>query len=378
MEQLVFVSSPRTNCSFLTLGFDFPFFSFSPFCSTSPPPSPALPHSPPGLFSWGVSLFSAPSQDKTTPPGGETPTRRTAATSTSDGSVMAETTRSWTTPAPPAPENNSSWVRVEAEVTTSPSDRRGEAVTSRAAPRGGRGRGKKNRGEDRGRGEEDGSGEVGGAEAKGEIQVSRRPVGTSKPRERSRERSRERGHRRGQSTTTTSSTPPGSPEATGTPAAGWETSTTPAESQSLSPSVPADPQTSPSASPPPGTASEPPPRSPSPSQSLPPSPPPPQTPPASHFPFQAAGSGDPAPSSHPDNGGSTVHPHTSPPWVPVEPAVLNVSAGVSEEDDSPWSHAIGSGSPLPGNMEEEGSRGGVNVSAVTVTVPAGESCMSRF
>uniref|UniRef100_A0A3B4AZ78 Neurocan b n=1 Tax=Periophthalmus magnuspinnatus TaxID=409849 RepID=A0A3B4AZ78_9GOBI len=61
----------------------------------------------------------------------------------------------------------------------------------------GRGRGKKHRGEDKGKMEEEGSGEITGAEAKGEIQMSRRPTGTSKPRERSREKNRERGHRRG-------------------------------------------------------------------------------------------------------------------------------------------------------------------------------------
>uniref|UniRef100_A0A4W6EB47 Neurocan b n=1 Tax=Lates calcarifer TaxID=8187 RepID=A0A4W6EB47_LATCA len=53
--------------------------------------------------------------------------------------------------------------------------------------------------------------EITGAEAKGEIQVSRRPVGTSKPRERSRERSRERGHRKGQSTASTATTTTASP-----------------------------------------------------------------------------------------------------------------------------------------------------------------------
>ncbi|CAL8281591.1 unnamed protein product [Lota lota] len=107
------------------------------------------------------------------------------------------------------------WVMVSSSSaqgtsSTQPGDRRTETATSRAGR--GRGRGKK-RGEDRGRGgdksrggEEEGSGEAAGSEAKGEVQVTRRLAGTSKPRERSRERSRERGHRRGQTTTTTTST----------------------------------------------------------------------------------------------------------------------------------------------------------------------------
>lgn len=178
-----------------------------------------------GLLSLGMPWFSSPPGESTTPASEDSPTHLASTLAASSISMTTESRENSETPTSttsrPAPEISSSsgdaWIRVDAETTTQPVDKRGETVTSRASGRG-RGRGKKNRGEDRSRGEEkgrgeergkaeeEGSGEITGAEAKGEIQVSRRPVGTSKPRERSRERSRERGHRRGHSTTTTTTT----------------------------------------------------------------------------------------------------------------------------------------------------------------------------
>lgn len=180
---------------------------------------------PSGLLSLGMPWFSSPPGESTTPASEDSPTHLASTLAASSISMTTESRENSETPTSttsrPAPEISSSsgdaWIRVDAETTTQPVDKRGETVTSRASGRG-RGRGKKNRGEDRSRGEEkgrgeergkaeeEGSGEITGAEAKGEIQVSRRPVGTSKPRERSRERSRERGHRRGHSTTTTTTT----------------------------------------------------------------------------------------------------------------------------------------------------------------------------
>ncbi|XP_028987073.1 neurocan core protein-like [Betta splendens] len=176
-----------------------------------------------GSFPWGGPWVSRPTKENTPPATEVSPTHPASTLVPSTVPVTTESSKTWetsnthmSTTSNPAPEIISSsgdaWVRVEAETTTQLGDRRQEAVTSRAGR--GRGRGKKNRGEDRGRAEErekkedEGSGEVTGAEAKGEIQVSRRLVGTSKPRERSRERSRERGHRKGQTTTTAATTTP--------------------------------------------------------------------------------------------------------------------------------------------------------------------------
>ncbi|XP_040911426.1 neurocan core protein-like [Toxotes jaculatrix] len=397
----------------------------------------------PGLFSWGSSWFSSPSGENATPASEDSPTRLASSLAASGIPMTTESIKSWensethtSTASSSAPEITSSsgdtWVRVEAETTTQPADKREETVTSRASGRG-RGRGKKNRGEDRNRGEEkergeekgkgedEGSGEITGVEAKGEIQVSRRPVGTSKPRERSRERSRERGHRKGQSTTatTTTTTTTDSPlEATVMTTTGSESadistfkslSALPAETPS--PSISPDPDQTLSSSPSPSPSSSPTPSvstfmpfsqsspsqslfesqssspsptlssssSPSPSTSLPSSTP--QTPsfsPSSssslsfHSTSQMVGSGDPSPSPYSDNQDSSTNPLTSLHWVPVEKAGLNSSldyppllSGPPDEEEPAWSHAVGSGALLPGNMEEESSRGS-NVSTITL------------
>lgn len=290
-------------------------------------------------------------------------------------------------------------------------------MTPRAGGRGGRGRGKKNRGEDRSRGEEksrgeeDGSGEMVGAEAKGEIQVSRRPVGTSKPRERSRERSKERGHRRGQTTTTatptttsfaatataapmelgaghlnmrTSEPPSSSAAGTSSPSSLPPSSLLPFVAASVSPSQPFAQTPSPESpfksqptslwSPSPSSAhSFLPAETPeSLSSSLPPSSA------ASDAPSQTVGSGDPALYTQAD---SSTKPLTSLQWVPLDAAGPNGSqdfppllSGAPEEEEAVWSHAVGSGALLPGNIEEESSRTGANTSTVTLTTTGELKC----
>ncbi|XP_034051858.1 LOW QUALITY PROTEIN: neurocan core protein-like [Gymnodraco acuticeps] len=366
---------------------------------------PSVEPSKPGLFSWGSSWFSDPSSKNSTPASEESPTRLA---STLDASSNSQTTESkkrgetsemlTSTASSSAPRINSSsgetWVRVESATTTQPGYKREETVTSRGSGRGGRGRGKKNRGEDRsrgeekGKGEEEGSGEISGVEAKGEIQVSRRPADSGKPRERSRERSRERGHRKGQSTTTATPTTTAGPLGMTTtetvdlsslspstsPSSSTDTSPSPSPSQSVT--------ASPSPSPSPARSlfeSQSPSSSPSPTSSPPANS---QTPflstspssPRSDSPFQTTGSGDPAPSTHSDSQDSSTDPLSSSHWVPVEKAVVNSSldyptllSGPQDMEEPAWSHTVGSGALLPGNMEEESNRGGVNISNMTLS-----------
>ncbi|XP_056277119.1 neurocan core protein-like [Pseudoliparis swirei] len=396
----------------------------------------------PRLFSLGSSWFSSSSGESSSPVSEDAPTRLASTFAASSSSMTTESTKSretsdthMSTVSSFAPGTTSSkmetWIRVESSTTTQPGDKREETVTTRGSGRGGRGRGKKNRGEDRsrgeekgrgedkGKGEEEGSGEITGAEAKGEIQVARRPVGTSKPRERSRERSRDRGHRKGQSTTTTtttSTTTTASPleltEMTTTRSESADSSTseclssspaniqTPSSSPDPSPSSPLSSVSSVAASPSP-TSSQPPPSqflfespspssspsspsssSPSPSTSSPSSnsqttsfstsPSPPLLP---YSPFQTAGSGDPSPSPHSDIQESSTKTLTSSHWIPVEKAALNSSLDhpplPPDVEEPAWSHTVGSGALLPGNMEEESSRGGVNISTITLS-PADE------
>ncbi|TKS79948.1 Neurocan core protein 245 kDa early postnatal core glycoprotein [Collichthys lucidus] len=405
-----------------------------------------------GLFSWSSSWFSSPSRENSTPASEESPTHLASTLAASSNSMTTESTKSWTdsethmsTASSSAAEITSfsgeTWVRVEAKTTTQPGEKREETVTSRAGGRGGRGR-KKNRGEDRSKGddkgrgedkgkaEDEGSGEITGAEAKGEIQVSRRPVGTSKPRERSRERSRERGHRKGQSTTTTTTTTTTSllELTVMTTAVSESADLTTSESLSTSPvetpspSV-ADPSQSLSSSPLPSVTtsvsaslsfSQPSPsqslfesQSPSPSPSIPsssspslvtssppsnsqtpshsPSPSPSPSSAPSHFPSQTVESGDPASSPHTEElDSSTTNPLTSLNWVPVEKAVLNSSLdyhpllpGPPDEEEPAWSHAVGSGALLPGNMEEESNKEGVNISTITLSPSDVDDCHSE-
>ncbi|TDH05541.1 hypothetical protein EPR50_G00123310 [Perca flavescens] len=381
----------------------------------------------PSLFSWGSSWFSGPLRENSTPASEEPPTRLASTLAASSNSTTTESTKSLETSetlkstassfsSGITSSSGEIWVRVDSETTTQPGGKREETVTSRGSGRGGRGRGKKNRGEDRSRGEEkgkgedEGSGEITGAEAKGEIQVSRRPAGTSKPRERSRERSRERGHRKGQSTTTTTTTVTASPleltvmTTTGPESADLSTSKSTSPAETPSPSSSPDPDQSLSSSPSPlpsvtaspsPSSSQPSPsqslfesQSPSPSASLPSSSTPSPSPstssppslstspssPHSYFPFQTAGSGEPAPSTHSDNQDSSTNHVTSPRWVPVEKTVLNSSldyppllSGTPDVEEPSWSHAVGSGALLPGNVEEESNRGAVNISTITLS-----------
>ncbi|XP_028283455.1 neurocan core protein-like [Parambassis ranga] len=379
-----------------------------------------------GLFSWGSSWFSGLSKENTTPASEESPTHMESTLPASTNSMIAENTKSrdiseteTSTTSSPAPEITSSsgggtWIRVVTETTTQQSDKREETVTSRASGRGGRGRGKKNRGEDRSRGEdkgkgeekgkaeEEGSGEITGAEAKGEIQVSRRPVGTSKPRERSRERSRERGHRKGQATTTTTTTtttntsplePTGmtstetqsdystAKSQTTSPAA-ESSSTSVSQDSSLSTSPLPSVSTSPSLSPQSESQSQP--SSPSQSTSLTTFPPPSDSETQSPQPSLSSQTQTVRilASSHPsESQDSSPDPLTSPRSFPVEKVVVNGSldyppslSGHADEEEAPWSHAVGSGA----NMEEESNRGVVNINTTTVSLTAEvEPCVTN-
>ncbi|XP_061695787.1 neurocan core protein-like isoform X2 [Syngnathoides biaculeatus] len=347
----------------------------------------------PGSFSWGSSVSIVATQDDATSANKEFSTPLTSFSPASNTSLTTEPNISEESPqmnlsttSTPATETTSSsretWVRVDVEPTTQSSDKKEVTMTSRPYSRGGRGRGKKYRGEerirgeDKGRGDDEGSGEITAVEAKGEIQVSRRPVGTSKPRERSR--SRERGHRKGQTTTTTS--PPTTPELIVMSSSSLIIdpkllSTVSSETQSSSVQVELEPSTSS-----PGTSSS----TTSPfstsTATITPSPAPPRSAPS--FSLSVASSpaptaeSDPPPFPTSDNHNSSANPVALLDWVPVESvAVLNVSLDSPPEEEEPaWSQNVGSGSPLPGNMEEESSR--FNVSTVTL-VPAVEPCVTN-
>ncbi|KAM9720131.1 neurocan core protein-like isoform 1-T2 [Menidia menidia] len=394
-----------------------------------------------GLFSWGSSWFSNPSRDSTTLADEDSTTYVASTLTTSTNSMTSENNRSLgssgeTHPLPtssPASEMTSSrkdtWIRVEEETTTQLADKREQTVTSRASGRG-RGRGKKNRGEERSRGEmkgrgeergkaeEEGSGEIAAAEAKGEIQVSRRPVGTSKPRERSRERKGRRGQTTTTTATTTNSTTPmettmetttgeerdfsafqyrstssavdesplstsqepnnslssstfplpsnapsmSSPQSSQTvllsqESQSFQTSTAIAFSSSNTPSPPSIPSFLPSSSS---------------SQS------------ASHLPAQTE-TAEVASSPQSDIQDSSSDSLTMLHLVPVEEVVFNsslyypLSPPSQPDDEEPvWSHAVGSGALLPGNVDEESSRGGVNITTATLSPTAEmEPCVTN-
>ncbi|XP_072220103.1 neurocan core protein-like isoform X2 [Leuresthes tenuis] len=391
----------------------------------------------PGLFSWGSSWFSSPSRQNTTPDSEDSTTHLASTLSSSSNSMTAESTKSlenseahtFTASSPPLEitfSRRETWIRVEAETTTQLADKREETVTSRASGRGGRGRGKKNRGEERGRGEgkgrgeekgkaeEEGSGEITGAEAKGEIQVSRRLVGTIKPRERSRERK----GRKGQSTTTTTTTTPTTSPldttgftTTGTEsdfaASKYQSTLSAAENSSLS--ISQEPYQTMSSSTFP-SPSDSPPRSSSqssqtefllqsqsfqPSQSITSSssssPLPPSTsslsptpsPSPSHLPSQTETVGL-APSTQADIQDSSTDSLTSLHLVPVEEATINSSLdyplsqrGRPDDEEPAWLHTVGSGALLPGNMDEESNRGGVNISSTTLSPTDVDDCQSE-
>ncbi|KAM8838530.1 neurocan core protein-like [Synchiropus picturatus] len=443
-----------------------------------------------GVFSWKKSQSTAVSNEVTT--ASEESTGHPLSSSSTlnsfvsgESSTSSEPSETRTTSNPVTETITSSggtWVRVETKSTTPPGD---AAATPRVNSRGGRGRGKKNRGEERSRGEErgkaeeEGSGEITGVEAKGEIQVSRRPVGTSKPRERSRERGR--GHRRGHSnrnkTTTTVSMSESTPEPTMVSTTASQTSptskflsiypaeaelmsippdsqasssgpspsvspplsstmsssyssTTPSQfitmekqsssasvevastSSTFSPSSTSSPSSTPSLAPdsspsstsshssttastPSPTTSSSPSSQPSPSSTHPSSFPPlfsvsllssllPSFSPSSPLPHnpstQTAGAENSAPAVHFNTPESPTDSQATLRWVPVESGVINSSvvspvlmSGTPEEEES---HAVGSGSMLPGNAEVESSRGGNDVSTVTPTVVA-EPCVTN-
>ncbi|XP_038125930.1 neurocan core protein-like isoform X1 [Cyprinodon tularosa] len=379
----------------------------------------------PGLFSWSTSWFSSPPAEST--PSREDSPTQTASTLTSSGDSLTTETSASSEMSTLSPSSSSSefaissketWVSVQMETTTKLADKKEETVTYKASGRGGRGRGKKHRGEDRNRGEdrrrgedrgkaeEEGSGETIGAEAKGEIQVSRRPADSSKPRERSRERSRERGHRRGQSTTTTTSTTTSPLVTTEITTAGTEEDpstsreqitllaaensslSTPQEqvqTQSFSPSLSPSMSSSQSPefllesdlSPSHASGSSIPPQNTSPLTSytqVPPLSPLPSTP--DHPTTQAQTTGL-APSLQADIIDNSNDSLTSSHLVPEEKVSVNGSLdyplsllGPQDDEESAWSHAVGSGNLLPSVTDEESTQGGVgsNISTTATSL----------
>ncbi|XP_037537264.1 neurocan core protein [Nematolebias whitei] len=411
---------------------------------------PSSPVSP-GLFSWGSSWFISQPVEKTTAANEDSSTHlaSTLASSTSSPTTesikISENSETPTfTPSSHSPDITSTeketWITVEIDTTTQAAGKRQETVTSRAGGRGGRGRGRKNKGEDRnrgeerGKGEEEGSGEITGAEAKGEIQVSRRLVGS---RERSRERNRERGHRKGQSskTTTTATTVTSSPlEATAmttteperdNSTSQHQTIISESENSSLSVSqeqeqtMPPSPSplpttspstswststfTSPSSTPFESTQSE----SLHESHSLQPSPSDlisssSLTDVSSTSFYSPTPSYSPSPSlspSQPTSQAHTVQPATSPhtetsnstddlitlQMVPEEGLSVNASLeeplslpAPQDDEEAAWSPVVGSGALLPGNMEEESNRGGANISTTPLSPTAEvEPCVTN-
>lgn len=383
-----------------------------------------------GLFSWGSSWFSSP-PTASAPSREDSPAHPASTLTSSSDSLTTETFTSSEThtliPSSSSPEVSSKepWITVQMETTTKLADKRAETVTSRASGRGGRGRGKKHRGEDRSRGEdrrrgeergkaeEEGSGEITGAEAKGEIQVSRRPA-DSKPRERSRERSRERGHRKGQSTTTTTTTATGPLVTTETTTTGTEDDSSTARDQttlsatensslstpqetiqtlSSSPSLTSSPPPSISSSPSAESLLESQPAHPSPSHASTSS----FSPPSSSSSPSYSQIPTLTPSLPPTSSHSTTETQTtglvpslqanvkdnsndslaSLPFVLEEKVNGSLEyplslLGPQDDEESAWSHAVGSGTILPDVLDEDSVRGeGGNISTTTVS-PTGK------
>ncbi|KAK7945721.1 hypothetical protein WMY93_001449 [Mugilogobius chulae] len=283
----------------------------------------------PGLFSWG-SWFGGESKEDPTPSIEEASTHlSTSAEPLTPGSTKhpAHTVTLMSTTPSPEPQSTS-WTQPE---TTTPTSTKRDETTRHGR---GRGRGKKHRGEDKAKAEEEGSGEITGAEAKGEIQMSRRPAGTSKPKERSRERHRERSHRRGHSaknTATTTATEVGSPNFSQTTNILSQSESSPTSLFSSTSQT----QTS--------------------------------TFESEHLSHSFA--------SSPIYESTSTDPSNSPQWVPVNPLELNSSRKYPPpvqpiphyEEDPSWSHTVGSGALLPGNVEEEGRRGADNISAIMLS-----------
>lgn len=379
------------------------------------------------LFSWGSLWISSPPAESTSSKE-DSPTHPVSTLTSSSNSLTTESIISsemhTLSPSSSSHEvtfsSKESWITVELETTTKLPDKREETVTSRASGRGGRGRGKKHRGEDRsredkrrgeerGKTEEEGSGEITGAEAKGEIQVSRRTGDNSRPRERSRERSRERGHRKGQSTTTTTTTATSLLVTTDITTTRSENDSSTSRDQLILPatensslSIPQEPiqtlSSSPSPSPSPSMSSSPSPQtllesepsdpfpshsstSSSPSYSQIPSLSPSSSPTFSHSPTQTQTTGL-APSPQADIKDYSNDSLTSPPSFTEEKVAVNGSAdyplsllGPQDDEESAWSHAVGSGTLLPGVADEDSTHGagggGDNISTTTVS-PTGK------
>ncbi|XP_055007722.1 neurocan core protein-like [Boleophthalmus pectinirostris] len=338
-----------------------------------------------GLFSWG-SWFGGQSKEDPTPSIEEAPTHLSSSTEPSTpGSSKQHTDAPMSTTPSPDPQTtltSDSWTHPD---TTPPASTKRDETTRHGR---GRGRGKKHRGEDKAKVEEEGSGEVTGAEAKGEIQMSRRPSGTSKPRERSREKNRERGHRRGHSgkNTATTTASPSEPTnwsesthvsifQTGKQTEMMSTTTTETGSSnfswttnihSLSESSPTSLSSSTSQT---------------------------QTPPFEQgHPSPSAPSSSSSPSTSSSSSSSTsplfqstsTDPYKSLEWVPVNTLESQryppqMPPRPHYKEDPAWSHTVGSGALLPGNMEEESRRGtdsAITLSPTTVSSEV-EPCMTN-
>uniref|UniRef100_A0AAV2JQ16 Neurocan core protein n=1 Tax=Knipowitschia caucasica TaxID=637954 RepID=A0AAV2JQ16_KNICA len=307
-----------------------------------------VPTTSPGLFSWG-SWFGGQSKDNLTTPVEEAPTHVSTSAEPASPSEQPEHTTTHTSTTGGPDWLSTSW--TQGDTTTLPTSTRRDETTRHGR---GRGRGKKHRGEDRPKVEEEGSGETAGAEAKGEIQMSRRPSGTSKPRERSRERNRERGHRRGHSGKNTAATTTSSPSEptnwseskhsttfeTSNPSKTMSSTTTETSSQDVSWSTNGQSE---SASLPSSTLQT-------------------QT-------FELEHSSFSSPSAPSSDSMKFLD------WVQVTPVDQNgsqenppsVQPSPRNDEEPAWSHTVGSGALLPGNMEEESRRGSDNISAITLS-----------
>lgn len=290
---------------------------------TAPSSSPI-----PGLLSWGRSWFEAPwltdlltvsekppAVDLPSSPGSLTPALATESQDTSPQTSNSQRPGEWAPAPDTTPPRQATWVRVvppEDQTSTQPDRRRGKETTTKTGKKE-EGRMMKNKQEEE---EEEGSTEGAAVEVRGEVQFTEPPITTGKPKTRPRS-SRGRGQRRKQGS---GSSPP--QPATRNSTTGSASSTSPSPSPSFTPSP---------------------------------------------APGQGAGAPAPPPASE-----STREAPSSLPWVPVgraedgggeEPERVSLDvppspSGPPEEEVLALSHSLGSGSQLPGSMDEDSGRGG--------------------
>lgn len=315
-----------------------------------------------GIFSWGSLWFGGQSSEAATPNSEVTTTQlsSSAEPSTPGTFKLTENTElHMFTTYSSKPQGTISTQNTKTDpdtIITTQSTKREETTRSHR----GRGRGKKHRGEDKAKAEEEGSGEITGSEAKGEIQMSRRPTGTSKPRERNRERNRERGHRRGHSTKNSATTTANPLEPTN-----WSEST---HSSTFETAKQTEIMSTTSVNLGSSTISQTKYHSQSESTS------------SSFSTSHMSTFEEEHPTPFSSNAQKTSTDAKSLEWVPVNTLDLNrsqdnpvsVKPSPRYEEDPAWSHAVGSGALLPGNVEEESRRGADNISAITLSPVAAE------